>query len=69
MSIFHLGFLCIYLSDEVISGYTTAAALIGLTSQVGKVLGISLPKRTGVGDVIMVDLFSKIKIIFSKKFY
>lgn len=44
MGIFRLGFLVNFLSHPVLSGFTSAAAIIIAASQLGYFLGISIPK-------------------------
>ena len=51
MGLLRLGFLVNFLSHPVISGFTSAAALIIGFSQLGHLLGIEIP-RGGVGDTL-----------------
>lgn len=46
-SFLRLGFISIYLSDQFLSGFTTAAALYIFTSQLRYLTGVHLPYRSG----------------------
>lgn len=48
MGLFRLGFLVNFLSHPVISGFTSAAALIIGTSQLKQVIGVDLPKSSNI---------------------
>ncbi|KAH9504995.1 hypothetical protein Btru_061361 [Bulinus truncatus] len=48
LGIFRLGFLTVYLSDPLISGFTTGAAVHVLTSQIKHLFGISAGTYSGV---------------------
>ncbi|MEZ4248053.1 MAG: SulP family inorganic anion transporter [Polyangiales bacterium] len=48
MGFFRLGFLVNFLSHPVISGFTSAAALIIGTSQLKQVIGVDLPKSSNI---------------------
>ena len=47
MGVFRLGVIGIILSDHLVSGFTTAAALHVLTSQIKNLLGIKIPRFSG----------------------
>ncbi|CAD6193717.1 unnamed protein product [Caenorhabditis auriculariae] len=47
-----LGFLATYLSDPLVSGFTTGAAAHVFTSQLNKIFGVTLPRHEGVGMLL-----------------
>jgi SulP family sulfate permease len=53
MGVFRLGFLVNFLSHPVISGFTSAAAIIIGLSQLKHLLGIPLPKSEHVHDILI----------------
>lgn len=59
MGVFRLGFLVNFLSHPVISGFTSAAAIIIGTSQLKHLLGIPLPKSHYVHE-IFISAFQQI---------
>ncbi|VDP01318.1 unnamed protein product [Soboliphyme baturini] len=53
LGILNMGFLAVYLSEQLVEGLTTAAGLFVLTSQIGGLLGIpNLPKTGQPLDII-----------------
>ncbi|PTY35981.1 sodium-independent anion transporter [Saccharospirillum sp. MSK14-1] len=52
MGIFRLGFLTNFLSHPVISGFTSAAALIIAVSQISNLLGLSLPRSENIAETL-----------------
>ncbi|CAH1793112.1 unnamed protein product [Owenia fusiformis] len=52
MWLFHLGFITAYLSDAVLSGFTTAAGFHVLTSQVSTVFGLTIGRYSGAWKLI-----------------
>ncbi|KAF1750434.1 hypothetical protein GCK72_016984 [Caenorhabditis remanei] len=59
MGVSRLGFLTTYLSDPLVSGFTTGAAVHVFTSQLNKVLGVKLPRHEGIGMIVRMyrDMF------------
>jgi MFS superfamily sulfate permease-like transporter len=55
MFVFRLGILSFLLSECLVSGFTTAAAIHVFTSQVKDLLGLQLPKISGNYEVIKVS--------------
>lgn len=57
-----MGFISIYLSEQLISGFTTAAALYVFTSQLTFLLGLHLPHQSGPLALInsYIDIFKNI---------
>jgi len=51
MGIFKLGFLTNFMSHPVISGFTSAAALIIIVSQLGHIFGLSLPRSENIFEI------------------
>uniref|UniRef100_A0A3Q3IL69 STAS domain-containing protein n=1 Tax=Monopterus albus TaxID=43700 RepID=A0A3Q3IL69_MONAL len=47
MGLFHVGFVSIYLSDSLLSGFATGASLTILTSQFKFLLGLKIPRPQG----------------------
>lgn len=62
MGLFRMGFLVNFLSHPVLSGFTSAAALIIGASQIKNLLGLNLP-RTNYVHEILADLAQKISEI------
>lgn len=62
LGVFRLGFLVNFLSHPVISGFTSAAAIIIGLSQLKHILGINLPRGLKVHEIIIqsVENFDKI---------
>ncbi|CAH1802534.1 unnamed protein product [Owenia fusiformis] len=52
MGLFHLGFVTAYLSDAVLSGFTTAAGFHVFTSQVKDIFGIKIGRYSGPWKLI-----------------
>ncbi|ELK17261.1 Sulfate transporter [Pteropus alecto] len=52
MGFFQVGFVSIYLSDALLSGFVTGASFTILTSQAKYLLGLRLPRSNGVGSLI-----------------
>lgn len=57
MGIFRLDFLSCYLSEQVMSGFVVGGCVHVFFSQLGDILGIHLPPRSGRGYLYMVKLF------------
>lgn len=55
MGIFRLGFVTVYLSDPLISGFTTGAACHVFTSQIKHVFAIKTNRYSGVFKLIYVS--------------
>jgi len=62
MGIFRLGFLTNFISHPVVSGFTSAAAIIILVSQLKSLLGIDAPRSEGLIETIHL-LFVNISTI------
>lgn len=54
MGILQFGFIVVYLSDTLVSGFTTAAAIHILVSQLKFVLGLEVPGISGPLSIIYV---------------
>lgn len=54
MGVLQFGFIVVYLSDTLVSGFTTAAALQILVSQLKFVLGLDVPGISGPLSIIYV---------------
>ncbi|XP_004697140.1 sulfate transporter [Echinops telfairi] len=52
MGFFQVGFVSVYLSDALLSGFVTGASFTILTSQAKYLLGLSLPRSSGVGSLV-----------------
>lgn len=63
MGFFQVGFVSVYLSDALLSGFVTGASFTILTSQAKYLLGLSLPRSHGVGSVITtwIHIFRNIR--------
>uniref|UniRef100_A0A3Q2Y2I6 Solute carrier family 26 member 3 n=1 Tax=Hippocampus comes TaxID=109280 RepID=A0A3Q2Y2I6_HIPCM len=60
MGILQVGFVVMYLSDTLVSGFTTAAAIHILVSQLKFVLGLQVPGISGPLSIIYI-IFNKIQ--------
>lgn len=52
MGLFQVGFISVYLSDALLSGFVTGASFTILTSQAKYLLGLKIPRSNGVGSLI-----------------
>jgi solute carrier family 26, other len=59
MFAFRLGILSFLLSECLVSGFTTAAAIHVLTSQIKDLLGLKLPRIQGNFELIKVMIFNR----------
>lgn len=66
MGVLQVGFIVMYLSDTLVSGFTTAAAIHILVSQLKFVLGLQVPGISGPLAIIYVitDTFKICLICF-----
>uniref|UniRef100_A0A8R1HIR7 Sulfate_transp domain-containing protein n=1 Tax=Caenorhabditis japonica TaxID=281687 RepID=A0A8R1HIR7_CAEJA len=55
-------YLISYLSDQIILGFTTGAAVHVFTAQLNKIIGVALPRHTGIGKLFYIyqDLINSI---------
>ncbi|NXB74410.1 S26A2 protein, partial [Donacobius atricapilla] len=62
MGFFQVGFVSVYLSDSLLSGFVTGASLTVLTSQMKYLLGLDIPRSGGVGSLITtwINIFRNI---------
>ncbi|XP_005523847.1 PREDICTED: sulfate transporter [Pseudopodoces humilis] len=62
MGFFQVGFVSVYLSDSLLSGFVTGASITVLTSQVKYLLGLDIPRSGGVGSLITtwINIFRNI---------
>ncbi|KAJ8282142.1 hypothetical protein COCON_G00046610 [Conger conger] len=62
MGLLQVGFVSVYLSDSLLSGFATGASLTILTSQVKYLLGLKLPRAQGLGSLVKtwISLFTNI---------
>ncbi|XP_040271629.1 sulfate transporter-like [Bufo bufo] len=65
LGFFRLGFISMYLSEPLLSGFVTGSSLTIITSQMKYILGLKIPRRDGAGAVIMtwIDVFSNLKSV------
>ncbi|KAM6469064.1 sulfate transporter-like [Liasis olivaceus] len=59
LGVFQLGFISVYLSEPLLSGFVTGSSLTILTSQMNLLLGLKIPRHDGVGSLVLtwVDIF------------
>lgn len=57
MGVLQVGFVVMYLSDNLVSGFTTAAAVHILVSQLKFVLGLQVPGFSGPLAIIYVSAY------------
>jgi MFS superfamily sulfate permease-like transporter len=55
LGVCRLGVLSVLLSDTLVSGFTTGAAVHVLTSQVKNVLGLKIPRHSGPLKIVYVS--------------
>lgn len=55
MGLLQVGFIVVYLSDTLVSGFTTAAAIHILVSQLKFILGLDVPGLSGILSLIYVS--------------
>ena len=55
MGLFNLGFITTYMSDPMIGGFTTGAAVHVGTSQVKYLFGLKIPRSDGVFQIVRVS--------------
>ncbi|XP_016307353.1 sulfate transporter-like [Sinocyclocheilus anshuiensis] len=62
MGLLQVGFVAVYLSDSLLSGFATGASLTILTSQIKYFLGLHLPRVQGWGSLIKtwISLFKNL---------
>ncbi|MDX1641124.1 MAG: solute carrier family 26 protein [Balneolaceae bacterium] len=65
MGLFRMGFLVNFLSHPVLSGFTSAAALIIGASQIKNLLGVNLPRTNYIYEILagLIQQFSEINLI------
>ncbi|XP_044136639.1 sulfate transporter [Bufo gargarizans] len=57
MGVLQVGFVSVYLSGAVLSGFATGASFTILTSQVKYLLGLSIPQANGIGSSIYTWIY------------
>ncbi|KAJ7316291.1 hypothetical protein JRQ81_002453 [Phrynocephalus forsythii] len=59
LGVFQLGFISVYLSEPLLSGFVTGSSLTILTSQMNLLLGLKIPRHDGIGSLVLtwVDIF------------
>ncbi|XP_063148494.1 sulfate transporter-like [Candoia aspera] len=62
MGFFQVGFVSVYLSDSLLSGFVTGASLTILTSQAKYLLGLDIPRSNGIGSLLStwINIFRNI---------
>ncbi|KAH0629693.1 hypothetical protein JD844_011961 [Phrynosoma platyrhinos] len=62
MGFFQVGFISVYLSDSLLSGFVTGASFTILTSQAKYLLGLDIPRSNGIGSFITtwINIFRNI---------
>ncbi|XP_070790082.1 sulfate transporter [Pituophis catenifer annectens] len=62
MGLFQVGFISVYLSDSLLSGFVTGASLTILTSQAKYLLGLNIPRSSGIGSLLntWINIFRNI---------
>ncbi|VDK18164.1 unnamed protein product [Anisakis simplex] len=55
MAVLRLGFLTTYMSDALVSGFTTGSAFHVFIAQLNKVIGVKLPRYDGFGMLFLVN--------------
>lgn len=59
LAVFQLGFISVYLSEPLLSGFVTGSSLTIITSQMNLLLGVKIPRHDGIGSLVLtwVDIF------------
>ncbi|XP_062976644.1 sulfate transporter-like [Elgaria multicarinata webbii] len=62
MGFFQVGFVSVYLSDALLSGFVTGASFTILTSQAKYLLGLDIPRSSGIGSLVTtwINIFRNI---------
>jgi solute carrier family 26 protein len=60
MYIFRMGIVCTLLSDTLVNGFTTGAAIHVFTSQVKDLLGLKITRHEGPFNIGFVSIFPAI---------
>jgi solute carrier family 26 protein len=60
MYVFRMGIVCTLLSDTLVNGFTTGAAIHVLTSQVKDLLGLRIARHEGPFNIVFVSIISTI---------
>ena len=66
MGVFRLGFITVYLSDPLISGFTTGAACHVFTSQITHVFGVKTERYSGVFKLVYVSRIKHMSGVYFK---
>lgn len=66
MGLIRLDFLTSYLSDQIVSGYTSGAAVHIFSAQLDAFFGVHIDKAEGAGKIILVR-FSVFSTVFISK--
>lgn len=56
MGFLRLGAITRFLSDPVVSGFTTGAAVVIITSQINPIFGLNIPRYSGLFSTVMVRI-------------
>ena len=64
MGVCQFGFITIFLSESLVSGYTTGAAVHVFTSQIKHIFGLSLTSQRGLLSVPYVIMHYIVLILF-----
>lgn len=57
MALFRLGNISVLLSDTMVSGFSTAAAVHVMASQLGSLLGVTVGKYNSDFKIILVNIY------------
>lgn len=63
LGVCRLGSLSVLMSETLVSGFTTGAAVLVLTSQMKHVFGIKLPRHIGPLKVIHVSIILQLFVL------
>lgn len=55
MAAMRLAFLTTYMSDALVSGFTTGSAFHVFVAQLNKIIGVKLPRYSGFGMLFFVS--------------
>lgn len=56
MGVLRLGLITTYMSDPLVSGFTTAAGVYGGSGQMKHIFGITIPRSYGLFQIVKVRI-------------
>ena len=66
MGTLRLGLITTYMSDPLVSGFTTAAGVYGGTGQMKHIFGITIPRSYGMFQIVTVGFIPALTLTYLK---